>query len=104
MARSRSPKSKPGLATEGVELVHDAPALALEAPTEFLIVETGQRVHDRVEVGADRETVHREVVADVDDRGELVRIDGVANASSNRAAPTPPLRTVITFETLRGRG
>ena len=101
MARSRSPRR-----TRWRHRVRSSSSitrqrLAGESPAQFVVVESGEGVHDRVEVGTDGETVHHEVVADVHDGGDLAGIDRRAlSARRSRAAPTPPLRTVITSETL----
>ena len=52
------------------ERLDGSPGLADEAPPAFGVDRTGERVHDGVEVGRDRQTVQRAVVAGVDDRGD----------------------------------
>jgi hypothetical protein len=46
--------------------------LAGPAPAARGVVDTGERVHDRVEVGGDAHARHPHVVADVDDRRDLI--------------------------------
>ena len=47
-------QAKPGGATEFGEFVHDPPGLAAQPPPQFVVVQTGEGVGDRVEVRADR--------------------------------------------------
>ena len=56
---------------EPLEPVHHGPALAIDTPTSDLVVESGQRVGDRVVIGPDREPMELEVVAGVDHDGEV---------------------------------
>ena len=60
------------LGAVGRQLVLDAPGLVLASPAALVVRPVAQRVHDAVQVGADAQAVQRDVVAGVDDRGELV--------------------------------
>ena len=69
--------------------------LAAQAPATDLVVETGQRVGHGVVVGPDRQAVELEVVAGVDDHGQ-VGADWAARPSAIFAPPTPPAsRTTV---------
>ena len=52
------------------KLLHHLPALGVATPTAYSISATTQRVHDRVKVRADAESVQRDVVSGVGDHGE----------------------------------
>jgi hypothetical protein len=52
------------------------PGFATMAPAAFRVDAATQGVHAGVQVGADPHPVHPRVVADVDDRGQLVFTDG----------------------------
>ena len=64
----------------------------------------GERVGDGVEVGADVQPVQHEVVADVDDGGDLGGAAHLHQPGQQPAAPTPPARTVIISGTLGDDG
>ena len=66
-------EAEPGLVAEPAELAHDLPGLAGDAPALDRIGDAGQRVQDGVVVRADRQGVALEVVAGVDDDGQLAR-------------------------------
>src|SRR3954470_11708152 len=68
------------------ELVLDPPRLALPAPAPLAVVNAGQRVHDAVEVGADPQTVQRDVVAGVDDGDDFVVRAGRADPAQETSA------------------
>ena len=65
-------------------------------PTALGVVEAGERVEERVEVGRDAKAEHLEVVADVADHRELVRASDVVEAPASFAPPTPPERATFT--------
>ena len=67
-ARRRSQRPDVGIAIEGA---HRLPGLADESPARLRIDRAGQRVDHRVEVGTDAQPVHHDVVAGVDDGGDL---------------------------------
>src|SRR5262245_7148925 len=46
---------EPGLAAELLERRHEGPGLVTPAPAALAIVEAGERVHQRVEIGRDRQ-------------------------------------------------
>ena len=54
-----------------LQRVHGAPRLTDEAPARLRVDRPGERVRDGVEVGADVKAVQHDVVAGVDDRGDL---------------------------------
>ena len=57
------------------QLLHHPPALVMATPTAYPISATAQRVHDRVEVRADAESVQGDVVSGVGDHGEPLPLD-----------------------------
>ena len=71
---------EPRLPAERAHGLEHAPRLVRAAPAAALVVETGERVEDRVEVGRDVQTEHLEVVADVADDGDVARLDDVDEA------------------------
>jgi len=95
-------QSEPGFAAQGVELLHHSPTLTFEAPAELVVVETGQGVHDRVEVGTDRESVHSEVVTDVHNRGDLTGVERVAQRGQQSRRTHTTAENRYHLETLRG--
>ena len=66
---------EPGLAAELRDRLERLPRLAGAAPAALLVGEPRQRVEDAVEVGRDPQAQHLEVVRDVADDGDVVRID-----------------------------
>ena len=71
---------EPRLPAERAHGLEHAPRLVRAAPAAALVVETGERVEDRVEVGRDVQAEHLEVVADVADDGDVARLDDVDEA------------------------
>ena len=63
---------KPVFAAQAFDLLHKSPRFAGAAPAELLIVYTGQRIHHRVEVGANGKAHVLEIVTGVDDDGQLI--------------------------------
>src|SRR5262249_9731605 len=63
-------EAEPGGAAVALEALHRAPGLVAQAPAPLGVDGVGQRVDDRVEVGADVQPVEVDVVADVDDGGD----------------------------------
>ena len=61
---------EPALAAQLGQFLHHRPRLAGHAPSGLAIVHAGQGVGDRVQVGADVETVEDGVVAGVDHGGD----------------------------------
>ena len=55
----------------GGQLLRDPPALTGPSPAAFGVVRAGQGVHHAVQVGADPQAVQGDVVAGVDDRGDV---------------------------------
>ena len=79
-------EAEPGvLASRGERLDH-GPALAREPPAALLVIEAGQRVGDGVVVRPDLEAVPFEVVARVDDDGQVGPHDGLQPVRQLRAA------------------
>ena len=64
-------EAEPGLLAQLGEAVHHRPRLVREAPAPFGVIQAGQRVGDRVVVRPDREAVQHQVVAGVDDDGQI---------------------------------
>ncbi len=62
------------------------PGLAGPAPAALRVVETGEGVEDRVEVGGDVQAEHLEVVADVADDGQLPGREHVVEAGRELGA------------------
>ena len=65
------PEPEPGRCAVAFEHRGRVPGLVTEPPAGRVVREPGERVHDRVEVGADREPVELEVVPGVDDDREV---------------------------------
>ena len=61
---------EPGLAAERLQRRHEGPGLVAPAPAALRMVEPGERVDQRVEVGRDREAEMLEIVAGIGDDGE----------------------------------
>ena len=72
---------EPRLATEIADRLEGVPGLVGSPPASFLVVQVGERVEDRVEVGRDVEAEHLEVVADVPDHRHARGIHGVDEAA-----------------------
>ena len=74
----------PPHASRGLERV---PRLAGAPPAALLVVQAGERVEHRVEVGGDVQAEHLDVVADVADHGQLSRREHVVEAAGELGAP-----------------
>ena len=71
------------------QLVLDPPALVLASPAAFVIGAAAEGVHHAVEIGTDAQSVQRDVVAGVHDRGQVVvGARGPDSAQELRAADT----------------
>ena len=68
---------EPGLAAEPADRLERAPGLLRAPPAALLVVQSGERVEDRVEIGRDVKPEHLDVVADVADHRDVTRIAGV---------------------------
>ena len=77
---------EPGLAAERRERRHEGPGLVAPAPAALRIVETGERVHQRVDVGRDRQAEMLEVVAGVGDHDEFAGRQHAAQAERELGA------------------
>ena len=87
------------------QVVAGPPALVATAPALLLVHRTAERVHQRVEVGADADAVQPHVVARVRDDGDGARRGSRARRPRvKRAPPTPPDRTVTFMWTSSARG
>jgi hypothetical protein len=73
----------------GGELLLDRPALAVPAPAALLVDAAAERVDDGVQVGADPQPVQRDVVAGVDDGGDL-RLRRRSANPTEETSPTGP--------------
>ena len=73
-------KAEPVLAAERRERFHERPRLVLAAPTEPRVVETGERVHQCVGVRRDMQAEMLEIIADIGDDEQIVRLQDPAEA------------------------
>ncbi len=80
-------QAEPVLTAQPLQLVHGGPALAGDAPSGLAVVQTGQRIGDGVEVGADGEAVQLHVVADVDDRRDVGTRDDLDEPREHSSGP-----------------
>ena len=80
-------QAEPVLAAQPRQLVHGGPALTGDAPSGLSIVQAGQGVGDRIEVGAYGESVELHVVADVDDRGDVRTRDDAHEPGEHSSGP-----------------
>ena len=78
---------EPRLAAVGGQRLHRLPRLADEPPAGLGVHRAGEGVGDRVEVGADVQAVQHGVVADVDDRGDVGRVDHLEQAGEEASRP-----------------
>ena len=69
-----------------LQLLAGVERLVLPAPAALLVDAAAERVHHRVEVGADAQAVHRDVVAGVDDDRQLGVGDGRLQAAQEPGA------------------
>ena len=90
---------EPGWPAESGDRLERPEGLAAKAPAALAIRETGERVHHRVDVGRDEETEVLEVVAGVDDDGQLLgaerrreSVDQASAADAARERDDPPAR------------
>ncbi len=67
---------EPVLAAELADGLERAPGLVRAPPAALLVVQPGERVEDRVEIGRDVQAEHLDVVADVADHRDVTRLDG----------------------------
>ena len=65
---------KPVFAAQLSQRAHEGPGFPHPAPASVGVVETGQRIGQRIQVGADRQTEMFKVIAGVDDN--LKRLSG----------------------------
>ena len=72
-----------------VERVHGGERLARKTPAGLGVLGTGQRVGDRVEVGAHQQPVEPVVVAGVHDDGEISGRDDLDEATEEARGPDP---------------
>src|ERR1700746_328172 len=66
---------KPRFAPEGLHGFERVPGFLGHTPTPLLVCESRERVENAVEIRRDGKPQHFEVVADVDDRGDVCGID-----------------------------
>src|SRR5690606_30325789 len=62
---------EPGLATELRQRLHEIPALVRPSPTLGTVCETAQRVEHGIDIGTDGEAKMFEIVARIDDDGQI---------------------------------
>ena len=87
-------KAEPGgLGAVGGELLLDGPGLVRVAPAALGVDAAAQRVHAGVEVRADAQAVHPDVVAGVHQRGHLVRRVWAVARRADRRQPQRGLDT-----------
>ena len=79
-------EAEPGVLASRGERVDHGPALVREPPAALLVVEAGQRVGDGVVVRPDLESVPLQVVAGVDDDGQVGAHDSLQPVRQLRAA------------------
>src|ERR687897_1461534 len=72
---------EPRFASKIGDRLERVPGLAGSPPTSFLVVQAGERVQDRVEVGRDVEAENLEVVADVPDHRHTRGSHGIDEAA-----------------------
>ncbi len=77
---------EPGLAAERAQCCHEVPRLVAPAPAAFGVVETGEHVHQRIDVGRDRQPKMLEVVARVGDHHEFAGAQHAAQAERELGA------------------
>ena len=80
-------KGKPRFTTEFAETLHGAPRLTFDSPASLGVVESGQGVAHRVEVGTNGQAMEHEVVAGVDDGRDLGFVNDV-HVSSQKSSGT----------------
>ena len=68
---------EPRLSAERLDRLERLPRLAGASPAALLVVQPGQRVQHRVEIGRDVQPQHLDVVADVAGDGDVARVHGV---------------------------
>jgi hypothetical protein len=62
---------KPALTAQTLERLHERPSLIAPSPASDRIGQSGQGVNHRIQVGRDAEAKMLEVIASVDDEGQL---------------------------------
>ena len=81
---------EPGLTVEPRHLADRPPRLVGPAPATLVVGDTCKRVEDAVEIRGDVKTEHLDVVADVPDDGDSLRLGRLGKAAQEpRAADTP---------------
>jgi hypothetical protein len=78
---------EPSFAAISAEPLEEMKSFTAHAPAFGGINHTGQRIGDDIEVGRDFQTVHDDVVAGVDDDGEVVRIHGMVEPEQKFRCP-----------------
>ena len=68
-------ETKPILAAERGKRLHERPGLVPPAPSELRVVEAGQRVHQRVGVRRDMQAEMLEIIADIGDDKQILRLN-----------------------------
>jgi hypothetical protein len=86
-------EGEPRLVPEPLQLAGDGVGLLGPPPLLLGVDHPAEPVGDRVEVRADPQAEVVEVVADVDDRGDLGGVTARTSPRRNRAPPTPPAST-----------
>jgi hypothetical protein len=83
-------EAEPRVAAVALQRGHGVPGLVPQAPAAVGVDGAGHRVHDRVEVGADRQPVHLHVVGHVDHRGHVGRGDDPHQPGEQAGGPDAP--------------
>ena len=83
-------KAEPIFAAERGQRFHERPRLVAPAPSQLLVVEAGERVHQRVGIGRDMQAQVLEIIADIGHDHEIVRRHDPAEAQRELGAPDAP--------------
>ena len=79
-------EAEPGLAAQRTDRLHERPGLVAPAPAGRRIVEAGQRIDQRVDIGRDGQAEMLEIVAGVGDDQQIVRRQHAAQAQRQLGA------------------
>src|SRR5947209_8969906 len=80
---------EPGFAAQRLERRHEGPGFVTPAPSEFRVVNAGERIKERVDIGRNREAEMLEIVAGIGDDGQLSRGQNAIETEGQLGAADP---------------